>query len=296
MSRHSLCSTVSRRFRYDVHVRMFVSSGSGLFNSLFTCLGAFVGVFVYYTFLDRSLSRQELDKSCLVLQSLPTRFGLNRLSLHIILSLLFLSISFILEVFLPYRRDLIDLDSRLIRTSWSPFWCGVGVGSLQLFVMLLLEKSLGVSTGFSVLLGQLTRWKSFEKICPSLKSFRDGLSNYLTLLFTIGIVCGSFISTCQAVGYPLQQDYGTGKWSSFFGGFLLLIGARCAGGCTSGQGISGEIHFSLFFLLPVCDTDELGLSHLLIGSSLATAAMFAGGISSAILYVSISNDWSFSRL
>ena len=48
----------------------------------------------------------------------------------------------------------------------------------------------------------------------------------------------------------------------FSGGFLLLLGARIAGGCTSGHGISG-------------------LAQLAVGSTLAVVAMFAGGIVAA---------------
>ena len=278
MSRNSLCSTVSLIFSTINDLRSFSSSGSGLFSSLFTCLGAFAGVLFYYKFVDPSLSRVELDKSSVVLQTVSSRFGWNRLSVHLILSLVFISLSFLLEVLIPFRGDLRDFDARLIASSWSPFWSGVGVGSLQLFFMLLFERSLGVSTGFSVLLGQFTRWKFFSTTFPSsLQSFRDGLNNYLTLLFTIGVIGGSFLSTSLSVGYPLQQYYGSNKSTSFIGGFLLLLGARCAGGCTSGQGISG-------------------LSHLLIGSILATAAMFAGGILTAFLYVFTTADWTFSQI
>ncbi|MEE4378192.1 MAG: YeeE/YedE thiosulfate transporter family protein, partial [Candidatus Competibacteraceae bacterium] len=45
----------------------------------------------------------------------------------------------------------------------------------------------------------------------------------------------------------------------------LLLGARIAGGCTSGHGISG-------------------IAQLAVGSMLAVAAMFAGGILVAMLF------------
>ena len=49
---------------------------------------------------------------------------------------------------------------------------------------------------------------------------------------------------------------------AFSGGFILLLGARIAGGCTSGHGVSG-------------------MAQLAVGSTIAVAAMFAGGILTA---------------
>jgi uncharacterized membrane protein YedE/YeeE len=51
---------------------------------------------------------------------------------------------------------------------------------------------------------------------------------------------------------------------AFLAGFIMLFGARIAGGCTSGHGISG-------------------MAQLSVGSTLAVAAMFAGGILTAMM-------------
>ncbi len=51
---------------------------------------------------------------------------------------------------------------------------------------------------------------------------------------------------------------------AFAGGFLMLFGARIADGCTSGHGLSG-------------------MAQLSVGSTVAVAAMFAGGIVTALL-------------
>jgi len=49
---------------------------------------------------------------------------------------------------------------------------------------------------------------------------------------------------------------------AFAGGFILLFGARLAGGCTSGHGISG-------------------ISQIAVGSIITVIFMFAGGIFAA---------------
>jgi hypothetical protein len=51
---------------------------------------------------------------------------------------------------------------------------------------------------------------------------------------------------------------------AFIGGFIMLVGARIADGCTSGHGLSG-------------------MAQLSVGSTVAVAAMFAGGIATAML-------------
>jgi uncharacterized membrane protein YedE/YeeE len=51
---------------------------------------------------------------------------------------------------------------------------------------------------------------------------------------------------------------------AFGAGFLMLFGARIADGCTSGHGLSG-------------------MAQLAVGSTVAVAAMFAGGIATALL-------------
>ena len=51
---------------------------------------------------------------------------------------------------------------------------------------------------------------------------------------------------------------------AFIAGFMMLFGARLADGCTSGHGLSGT-------------------AQLAVGSMVAVAAMFAGGIVTAML-------------
>jgi len=188
--------------------------------------------------------KSELPKSSIVLLQLPDLIDLKREYLNLIFGLIFVSTAFILEYFVPYKNDLIKCNIYILN-GWSPALCGIGIGLLQLFFMILFEKSLGISTGFTVLVAQLCRIKFFKQLIPSLESFTYGIKNNLTLLFSFGAILGSFISTYLTNQFPLNEKYGANLWNSFFGGFLLLVGARCAGGCTSGQGISGKKSFSI---------------------------------------------------
>ncbi|CAF0826760.1 unnamed protein product [Didymodactylos carnosus] len=149
--------------------------------------------------------------------------------------------------------------------AWPPSVCGIGVGLLQLFFIFLLERSLGVSSAFTVFVAQLCRIPIFSRLVPELAKFTYGLKNATPLLFAIGAVSGSLLSSCLSQTFPLGKENGANIYNSILGGFFLLMGSRIAGGCTSGQGISG-------------------VTHLLVGSFVATAAMFGGGILFAITY------------
>ena len=197
-------------------------------------------MFFYYGFLSNRLTKDEVSKSSIVLQQLPELTNIKRIYLNFMLGSIFIGTACVLEHFIPYKNDLITSDGLHSLVGWSPVLCGIGIGSLQLFFMALFKKSLGISTGFTVLVAQLCRLQSFKKWMPSLQPFTYGVPNSLALLFALGAVGGSFISTFSANQFPLNERYGAGAWSSFFGGFLLSVGARCAGGCTSGQGISGN--------------------------------------------------------
>jgi uncharacterized membrane protein YedE/YeeE len=153
-----------------------------------------------------------------------------------------------------------------------------------------------MSSAFTVLVAQLCRIKFFKQLIPPLGSFTYGIENNLTLLFAFGAVVGSFISTYSTNQFPLNKKYGANVWNSFVGGFILLLGARCAGGCTSGQGISGKKHFSTLNILFYFYKLFKGVTHLLIGSLLVTGSMFGGAILFAISYGLITNDWQFYAL
>jgi uncharacterized membrane protein YedE/YeeE len=94
-------------------------------------------------------------------------------------------------------------------------------------------------------------------------------------MLVLGIFVGAFLSAVlsgqfQTVWVPAKWSEAFGntpvmRWVvSLIGGIILGFGARWAGGCTSGHGISGTL--------------QLGVS-----SCLAAACFFVGGIITAML-------------
>ena len=102
------------------------------------------------------------------------------------------------------------------------------------------------------------------------------LKHWWQLGFVIGIFLGAYISSTLS---KTRRQHFSPAWAkatsitslsarslmAFCGGFIMLLGARIADGCTSGNGISG-------------------ISLLSIGSMIVIASMFIGGICVVQLY------------
>jgi len=134
-----------------------------------------------------------------------------------------------------------------------PWWLGgIVIGLLVPLMYYLFNTPLGVSTGYGNLVKIILpktklKWLNSE-------NFADRFN--WRLFFILGMVIGGFISA-RAMGSPLVTlDMGiftqSVNWPFlelilwfFFGGLLLGLGARIAGGCTSGHSIHGIANFQL---------------------------------------------------
>ncbi|MCX8118972.1 MAG: YeeE/YedE family protein [Desulfobacterota bacterium] len=158
---------------------------------------------------------------------------------------------------------------------WSPYLVGIGIGILSGLTFLLSDKPIGCSTAFSRTSGMiegLFRGKGvkekayYRKFAPEID---------WEWMFVFGIFIGAFLSSLLSGSFRLT--WVPTRWSESFGhtpllrwavalvgGVLVGIGARWAGGCTSGHGISGTLQ-------------------LAASSWLAVLSFFFGGILTAML-------------
>ncbi len=167
---------------------------------------------------------------------------------------------------------MLDMRSK----AWSPYVAGAIIGLLQIPTFLLMDTALGASSSFVTVAAHIASF--FDTRIGEVKylaSHMWGAKNWWQVAVVIGIAVGAFISMRlsgarrQAISPVWQRTMGVSSlWTrapvAFIAGFIMLFGARIAGGCTSGHGISG-------------------LAQLSVGSSLAVIAMFAGGILTATL-------------
>ena len=158
---------------------------------------------------------------------------------------------------------------------WSPYVCGALIGILAALTVLISDKPLGISTAYARISGMLgmvlapgltKRLEYFKNIKPIIE--------WEVMLFA-GVIIGGFLAawsggTIHAQLLPdtwLQRfgaDSGTLRIiTAMIGGVFLAFGARIAGGCTSGHGISGTMQMS-------------------VGSWVALICFFIGGMAVAI--------------
>lgn len=169
---------------------------------------------------------------------------------------------------MPHLRD----------KAWSPYLAGAVIGLLQIPTFLLMNTALGASSSFVTVGAHLAALvdPSAAKIAY-FASHMEGAKNWWQVAVVIGIAVGAFISMKLSgarrseVSAVWARVLGRGTLGArapiaFVAGFLMLFGARIAGGCTSGHGISG-------------------MAQLGVGSTVAVAAMFAGGMLVANLFL-----------
>jgi hypothetical protein len=158
--------------------------------------------------------------------------------------------------------------------AWSPYLVGALIGLLLLLTLAAARKKIGASSAYMSLAGLIGRVTAPRHVA-SLERFRkDPPAIGWTLVFVLSAIGGSFLAAWS--GGELTGTYLQDLWVArfgaeshllrtvvaFAGGAVMVAGARIAGGCTSGHGISGT-------------------AQLAVGSWIALIAFFVGGIAIA---------------
>ncbi len=165
----------------------------------------------------------------------------------------------------------------LTQKAWSPYLAGIVIGLLQIPAFLIIETALGASSSYVTVGGLIASWidPSILKIDYVARHVAASAKNWWQVALVAGIAIGAFVSMkiSGARRRPISPIWARALGSAsparryavaFTGGFIMLVGARIADGCTSGHGLSG-------------------MAQLAVGSTIAVAAMFAGGIAAAML-------------
>lgn len=160
--------------------------------------------------------------------------------------------------------------------AWSPYLVGALIGLLSMATFYFSAKPLGASSAYATLAGMLGRVVA-PRHTDSLKYFQDHKPAVdWGLMLVSGTVLGAFLAAWQ--GGELTGQWLPPMWAARFdeaslplrlavalvGGVFMAFGARLAGGCTSGHGISGTLQLS-------------------VGSWIAVICFFIGGIATAML-------------
>ncbi len=159
--------------------------------------------------------------------------------------------------------------------AWSPYLVGAGIGVLSWMTFYFADKAIGASSFYATVAGALGRLFA-RRHTDSLDYYKENPPKlgWETVL-VLATIAGAFIAAATGGEF-------TGRWLppfwvarfgpdslvlhgvvGFLGGILMAFGARFAGGCTSGHGISGALQLNL-------------------GSWISVVCFFIGGIAVAI--------------
>eukprot|EP00756_Hemistasia_phaeocysticola_P018699 Hpha_TRINITY_DN15613_c0_g7::TRINITY_DN15613_c0_g7_i1::g.100099::m.100099 len=146
-----------------------------------------------------------------------------------------------------------------VAAAWPPSLAGLAIGINQIPLRIITGDGQGGSTWFMNAISTVTCGK-----LPSVEGMEmTKLTNcYQTVYAAVGISAGAFIASCA---YDELFYYPNFHWArDIAGAACMIFGARVAGGCTCGHGISGS-------------------SELSLESLAGTAGIFGGAIISAMI-------------
>ena len=163
--------------------------------------------------------------------------------------------------------------------AWSPYLVGAGIGVLSWLTFYFSDKPIGASSCYATLAGLIGKLVA-KRHTESLAYFKTNPPSVdWGLVFVISTVAGGFIAAWT--GGEIRNEWLHPMWVDrfgdsialrgiigFAGGVLMAFGARLAGGCTSGHGISGTLQLNA-------------------GSWLTVICMFIAGIATAMLLYTV---------
>jgi uncharacterized protein len=174
----------------------------------------------------------------------------------------------------------------LTRKHWNPYLVGVGIGMLSWAVFAIVNNPLGVTTSLSQWAGAVAEPVIGTEGLRTNPYWAKNLPQWdYGTFFLIGTFFGALIGAwlsrdvrIEVVPAVWRERFGSSPAKrlavAFVGGVLTMYGSRMAGGCTSGNGLSGSMQLALsgwtFFIT-------------IFATGLATAWLMFGGGGSAVL-------------
>ncbi|MDP9291280.1 MAG: YeeE/YedE family protein [Verrucomicrobiota bacterium] len=159
--------------------------------------------------------------------------------------------------------------------AWSPYLVGAGIGVLSWLTFYFSDKPIGASSFYATVAGLIGKVFT-PRHTEELAYFKtEPPSVNWGFVFVLATIAGAAVATLTGGG--VMNEWLPQMWRArfgdslalrgviaFCGGVLMAFGARLAGGCTSGHGISGTLQLN-------------------VASWIAVACFFIGGIAVAML-------------
>ena len=143
------------------------------------------------------------------------------------------------------------------RIDWTPYLMGAGIGVLSWIVFAVADDPLGVTTALSAVAGfAAIPFTGAEAVWHNSYWAQNVPSLSYGAIFLVGVILGGFAAAVAAQQFRLESMPATWRQrfgsslplrfaAAFVGGALEMYGARLAGGCASGHGLSGTLQLAL---------------------------------------------------
>ena len=140
--------------------------------------------------------------------------------------------------------------------AWSPYLVGVGIGVLSWLTFYFSDKPIGASSFYASVAGMIGKFFA-PKHTASLAYYKEKPPAIgWEFAFVVAAIFGGFLAA--TTGGEFRNEWLHPMWTArfgdsiglrfvvaFSGGILMAFGARLAGGCTSGHGISGTLQLNV---------------------------------------------------
>jgi len=170
----------------------------------------------------------------------------------------------------------------LTKTSWSPYLVGVGIGVLSWFSFATVDRQLGITTAFEYSAALTEQATAPQVVKPYLEAkAKDGKTPKIDWewMLVLGVFIGAYASSkVSGDRAPEEKVPPLWRWrfgdspglryaGAFFGGIIMMLGARIALGCTSGHAISGILQLALssWIFAPVMGVTGMAVAFLIYG-------------------------------
>ena len=214
--------------------------GANVGHAWATLIGCLLGGLIYAVIEklvgDKLKTGQAEEDEILVLEQIPVLKKARYQYIVIPAGLAMIGCSVGLELIIPHSKD----EARLGAGSlpWLPTVAGLIIGGNQLPVRLITGEGKGGTASIMAIIGTLSCGILAKQ--NRVTSFKNA---WQFCFVFIGITLGALISaltsptTYSPVGFSIER--------CIIGGAFMILGARLAGGCTCGHGISGFSELSL---------------------------------------------------
>ena len=140
--------------------------------------------------------------------------------------------------------------------AWSPYLVGAGIGILSWLTFYFSDKPIGASSFYATVAGFVGKALA-PRHTETLEYFKSNPPKInWEFVFVLAAIAGA--AAAALTGGRFVNEWVPAMWSARFGdstllravfafggGILMAFGARMAGGCTSGHGISGTLQLNV---------------------------------------------------